>query len=266
MRRSRITLVSAVLLALAPSGEPAARAATLPDPSVTGTVLFNLGGRQDLAAFGSIELTDARFGSVHADVSGTPSPSIVASAHIGPNAVTQSLYGRGTGALTYYFEIEGPSGSVPVSIDVAGAATGVATAGASFAVESRWSLYASIALTTVLAGDDIASGQQSGSFDQGFDHTVSLMLATNHTYPVLLVADAQAAATDAGSDSLADAFVDPIFSFGPGVDPLAYSFHFSDGIGNTTVPEPAALSLLGTGCMALGVVGRRRGHRKGMRS
>ena len=247
---------AAVLLS---SGTPA-RAITLSDPSVTGTVLFNLGGRQDTTALGTLAMADPAFGSVAVTLSGTPSPSIVANADIGPNALA-SIYGRGVGGITYYFAIEGPAGSVPVLIDVAGAAIGNASAGASFAVESRWTLFDGIALANTLAGDDVASTQLTGTFDQGFARTVSLTLLTNHVYPVLMLADAQAAATDAGSQSVAHAFVDPVFSFGPGVDPSLYSFTFSNGIGNVAAPEPGLLALSIAGLLSVGVL-RRRGGQK----
>ena len=239
----------------------AVEATVLPDSSVTGTVLFNLDGRRDSAEFGSIALDDARSGSVGFTASGTPFPSLVANAYIGPNNLIPSIFGRGAGVLTYYFEIVGPSGTVPVLIDVGGVATGLATPGASFAVESQWALFDSISLTTVLAGDDIRSGQLTGSFGQSFNRTVSLTLSANRVYPVFMKADAGAAATDVGSNAIADAFVDPIFSFGPGVDPLAYSFNFSNGIGNShaaAVPEPVTFALLSVGLLSLAVLRRRR--------
>jgi hypothetical protein len=231
----------------------AAEASQLPDYQVTGDALFNLSppDRLSLSRFGSIPLADARFGSVSFAASGTPSPSLVAGAEIGPST-TPIIFGRRAGFLTYFFEILGPSGAVPVLIDVAGGATAFASPGASFAVESRWDLLDSGAS---LAGDDIRSGQLSGNFNESFDRTVILTLATNHVYSVFMLADAGAAATLLGSHATANAFVDPVFSLAPGVDPLAYSFDFSEGIGNSSlVPEPGTLVLLIAGVLFLGLL------------
>ena len=253
----RIWLCALTCAALLLSAETPATAGTVQDASVTATVLFNLGGRDDLASFGSIALTDDRFGHVGASVSGDPFAAIVANAQIGPNNLIPSLYGRGVGTLTYYFRIDGPAGSVPVLIDVAGAATALASPGASFVVQSRWNLYDSVALTAELAGDEIDSTQITGSFGQSFDRTVSLTLLTNHVYPVFMLADAEAAATAEGSSAAANAFVDPFFYFGPGVDPSLYAFSFSAGVGNAAAPEPGRLLLVGTPLLALGLSRRR---------
>jgi hypothetical protein len=71
-----------------------------------------------------------------------------------------------------------------------------------------------------------------------------------------------AAATDVGSHAAADAFVDPIFSFGPGVDPSLYSFNFSLGIGNSAavagLPEPGTLALFSVSLLFLIFVRRYR--------
>jgi len=189
---------------------------------------------------------------------GTPAPSLEANAAIGPSA-TPSIFGRAAGFLNYGVEVVGPAGPVPVLIDVAGAATASAPSGASFAVESRWDL---LDFGSSLAGDDIRSGQLSGSFSKNFDHTVSLTLMANHVYTVFMLADAAAAATLEGSRATARAFIDPIFSLGPGVDPQSYTFVLSEGIGNArptaVVPEPGTLTLLSASVLALGVLRRRR--------
>jgi hypothetical protein len=167
--------------------------------------------------------------------------------------------------MMYSFEILGPADSVPVLIDDAGAASAEATPGGSFAVASLWQLFDSAALSAVLASDEIRSGQLSGSFSQTFARTVDLTLLTNHIYPIFLLADAAAAATDAGSHTTASAFVDPRLSFGSGVDPFAFSFVFSAGIGNGlppdpggTVPEPGTAALLSAAIFSLGWLRKRR--------
>jgi hypothetical protein len=235
---------------------PAVEASSVPAYHFTGDVFFNFSPPDRLSPndFGSFALMDGRFGSVSLSAFGTPSPSIVANADIGTGLVA-IIFGRGDGILTYSFEIMGPSGTVPVLIDVAGAISGSATPGASFAVESRWDLFD---LGHVrLAGDDIRSGQLSGDFNQNFSHSVSLSLAANQVYSVSILADASSAATDLGSHATANAFIDPIFSIGPGVNPLSYSFSFSDGIGNAAsagVPEPGTLVLLSSALLSLGVL------------
>ena len=209
------SLLTAAVVVLA---VPAADASPLPAYNVTGDAFFNLSppNRIFLTDFGTASLDDARFGSVSATALGTPSPSLVASSNIGPNTLA-SIFGRADALLTYAFEIVGPSGAVPVLVDVAGAASASSTSGASFAVESRWDLFDAALVS--LAGDDIRSGQLSGTFSQSFSHTVSLSLVANQVYSVFMLADAAAAATDQGSHAIAGAFVDPVFSFGPGVDP-----------------------------------------------
>ena len=223
---------------------------------------FSPPDRQSSNLFGSISLSDSRFGFVSFTSSGTPSPSLVASANIGPNSTIPSIFGRAAGVLSYVFEILGPTGSVPALIDAAGLASAAAGPGASFAVASIWTLFDSTSLSNVLAGDEIRSGQLTGSFNQSFNHTVGLTLTTNHIFAVFMLADAAAAATDVGSHAAADALVDPIFSFGLGVDPSLYSFNFSPGIGNSPavagVPGPSTLAIYSVGLLFLVFARRRR--------
>src|SRR5215471_4756028 len=79
--------------------------------------------------FGTISLVEASFGSVSLRASGTSSPSLIADANIGPN-LFPSISGRASWLLDYALKIVGPTGSVPVLIDVAGGASGVANTGA----------------------------------------------------------------------------------------------------------------------------------------
>ena len=81
--RSVLTIV-ALLRSL-----PAAEASQLPAYHVLGDALFNLSppDRLFLNDFGTVSLADARFGSVSATALGTPSPSIVARADLGPSNI-----------------------------------------------------------------------------------------------------------------------------------------------------------------------------------
>jgi hypothetical protein len=254
---ARFSVAAALLLGLS-----ATSIAALPSRNVNGGVFFNLSPpappAQNLTDFRSLALSDPSFGVLSLSVSGTPAPVITAAAELGPSSIGV-IFGRSTAIVTYALEILGPAGAVPVLIDVAGAGVASAGAGASFVVQSSWDLLDGLAS---LAGDHIASGQLSGSFSQSFDHTVALTLATNHTYSVFMLADAEAAATAVGSHSQANAFIDPQFSFGLGVDADLYGFHFSDGIGNVSaVPEPGALALMLAGLASIAGFARARRHR-----
>ena len=257
-RKSRLLHLTGVLITVVLFFAFPAAADVLPTYHLVGDIFFNLGPRLFPNDFGTTSLVEAQFGSVSLTASGTPSPLLIADANIGPN-LTPSISGRASFILDYALEIVGPLGSVPVLIDIEGGASGVASAGASFAVQASWDLLDG---GSSLAGDHISSGQLTGGFGQGFSRTVSLTLATNRLYDVNMLADAFSAATLDGSRADAHAFVDPVFSFGPGVDPLVYSFDFSPGIGNSpvnaAVPEPGALGLLSTGLLCLGLVRRRR--------
>ena len=75
-----------------------------------------------------------------------------------------------------------------------------------------------------------------------------MTLAANHVYSVFMLADVSVAATIAQSQATGNAFVDPIFSFGPEVDPQVYSLSFSNGIGNSAVvSEPDVVMVLSAG-------------------
>jgi hypothetical protein len=230
----------------------AASAQPLPPASAERSALFNLGARVDLAGFGTLPLSDPRFGAIFVGVAGDPALS--ASSDIGPNT-TASVFGRGSALLSYQLMVVGPQGQVPVLLDVRGSAAGSATVGASIAVESFWSIFFDV--NNPLAGDDVRSGQIfGGGFEQSFGRTVELTLVANLPYTISMLADAQAAATDTGSRASASAFVDPVVSLGAGVDPALYSLAFSAGILNTApVPEPASALALLLGLLLLG--GRR---------
>ena len=250
-------LKSVLSIALLQFSFHVAEAAPLPAYSVIGDLFFNFSPPNRLSPndFGSFALSDPRFGSVSLNSVGTPAPSVAARADIGPNTIP-SIFGRASEIVEYALQIIGPTGLVPVRIDVTGAASGFATSGASFAVESRWDLLDG---GSPLVGDDIRSGQLTGSFNDSFSRTVDILLTANHVYSVFMLADAAGAATLEGSRATVNAFIDPIFSFGLGVDTQVFSFIFSEGIGNSrAVPEPGTLALLLGGLLTCGLLVRPR--------
>jgi hypothetical protein len=235
-----------------------ADASSLPIARVLGATVFtNPGTKVETVTFGTIGLSDVVWGIADLTIAGQPFPSIDAHAKSGPAPAAQTV-ARAVGSLEYTFEISGPTSQIPVLVTIAGAATGLAGIGASFAVESSWSL---AGVAGILASDSIVSGQMTGSFSDSFARTFSLLLSTNQLYTIAMRADANAGFT-AGTSSTASAFIDPLFALGPGVNPLDYTLNFSSGIGNTPaavdpVPEPATGALL-LGGLGAALVRRRR--------
>ncbi|MFT3820081.1 MAG: hypothetical protein QM750_21125 [Rubrivivax sp.] len=238
---------AAPLLALLPS---AAAATALPGTTVLGTVSYNRGDRIDPVTFGHFEVSAAPFGGGELDIQGQPFAAVQASGALATDAATALLFVRSVGHLTFHFAIDGPpSSAVPVLIDVQGFATGLAGAGASFAVLSEWVLTKVSPGGELLATDLVQTDQMTGSFSQGFSRTVSLLLDTQSVYQVFMRADIGVAASDTNSAAQATAFIDPVFRFGNGVDTGQYRFVLGAGIGNQApepvpVPEPQTALLM----------------------
>ena len=114
------TALEAVARALACAGLltglSGADAATLPPYHVLGEAFFNLSPpappRASLGDLGSIALVDASFGALSTGAVGQPSPSVSATAVLGPSAIG-SIFGRADTTLGYSVEVIGPDGAVP---------------------------------------------------------------------------------------------------------------------------------------------------------
>jgi len=234
---------------------------------LNGTLFFNLIPRVDFDLFGDYSLFQpgqtANFDSLmHFTAFGRP-PFLGALVDAAPFA-----FGRATATLTYELEILGPNGSVPVLIDVSGrvfAHLGADLSGTALA-QSNWA-FEDVSLGPVFS-DALDSGVQHDDFSQSFSHTVFVTVTANHIYGVTMFVDLEIGGGNLGANGTA--IIDPVFSFAPGVDP-AYSFHFSDGIGNSSlpaIPEPSSVVLLSAGAITIGLLrrARRRVRRSGSRS
>ena len=253
-----------------------AKAGPLPPPPppplapllLNGTLFFNLIPRVDFDLFGNYFLFQpgqtANFDSRMAfRAVGTPAPFLGGQISAAPFG-----FGRATATLTYELEILGPNGSVPVLIDVSGrvfAHLGADLSGTALA-QSNWA-FEDVSLGPVFS-DALDSGVQHDDFSQSFSHTVFATVTANHIYGVTMFVDLEIGGGNGGANGTA--IIDPVFSFAPGVDP-AYSFQFSDGIGNSSlpaIPEPSSVVLLSAGAITIGLLrrARRRVGRSGSRS
>jgi hypothetical protein len=227
-------------------------AAPLAPAAVSGRVSLNFipPFPVDVDGFGHFAVHDPG-GSAQFDVEGLPRSSLYGEVSVNPG-----FTGRAVGRLTFEVQILGPGGQVPVLVAATGRAIGASNTVdpfAGFNVTAQWALEdVTLGLQPVFS-ESIESGPMRGSFNESFGHSVPLTLTANHIYRVTMGADAFAAAVS-GPTAFASAFIDPVFSFGPDVD-RAYSFAFSEGIGNAPVPEPGAWLLLIAGLLALRTFG-----------
>jgi hypothetical protein len=225
---------------------------------LNGSLLLNLIPRVDFVDFGNYSLFQPEPGPFEGDsrmffrALGTPAPVLAGEIDAG-----EFQFGRAVATLTYELEVLGPPGSIPILIDVSGAVSGHVDPGdplATLLLQSNWGIE-DLVLGPVFS-DAIDSGVQHEEFARNFSHTVFVAVTANHIHRVTMFIDVEAGGGKFGANATAS--IDPVFSFAPGVDP-AYSFQFSDGIGNSpnpAVPEPSSIVLLSTGAIAIGLLRR----------
>jgi hypothetical protein len=161
-------------------------------------------------------------------------------------AAAPYLFGHSGGLLNYEMEVLGPTGPVPV-LALASAAVITEPEGDKVTpvmfVKAAWGIEDKTAGLAQIFYEGLEFGNVTNEILNSFSHAVFLTLSANHVYRITLYADAAVSSSD--RPSFAQAMIDPVFSFAPGTDP-AYSFIFSDGIGNSAAdaPEPASLGLI----------------------
>ena len=266
-RRLCSGLIGVCLLLLFAIGH--AKAGPLPPPPppplapllLNGTLFFNLIPRVDFDLFGNYFLFQPEPGPFEGDsrmlfrALGTPAPVLAGQIDAG-----KFQFGRAVATLTYELEILGPPGNVPIPIliDVSGrvfAHVGLDRSATALA-QSNWA-FEDVSLGPVFS-DALDSGVQHDDFSQNFSHTVFVTVIANHIHRVTMSVDLEIGGGNSGANGTA--IIDPVFSFAPGVDP-AYSFQFSDGIGNSSlpaIPEPSSIVLLSAGAITIGLLRRAR--------
>jgi len=234
-------------------GGQSAKAMTLPPLTTSG-----FSGCCSLGAFG--------VGGITVVVTGTPEPSVFVS-FADPGGY------NGGGALenlSYYFELVGPSASVPIDLtyNVDFTATGgLGPAGGSYANVQINSDCINVP-TDCAAYNSIAGS--SAPFATDLSGVLKSTVQSNEPNFVLL--NAAVGEGEPSPPTTITALVDPTISIDPSfaaTDPnylRDYSIAFSDGIGNGAVPEPATwtMMLFGVGLVGAGLRTSRRKYIKAL--
>lgn len=236
MKKVLLLAVCCAALGLGIQPSAATSVVDVPNWSISGNLSINsfLGHYvgQPITGLGRTSQTaDTFFGpaTATADIGLSPAPS-VALTTVGKGAVALA-------ALTYFFEVVGPSGTVPINVNAKGYTTPGAGGADYFAVQ-----------TTVNPGFTFpvvatpTSGAWTVSGEYGF--------SANVVYRVLLQVEAEG-----GGYS----YIDPTFAIDPAYS-NDYVLKFSAGVVNG-VPEPSTWAMMLVGFVGLGTMGwhaRRR--------
>jgi hypothetical protein len=173
-----------------------------------------------------------------------------------PLNVTTFGFGRVLGRLRYEAMSLGPDGTVPISVFAHGVVKGNVEddppSPGSYSLRASWSITG----PSVSFAEGLVPPMGSGNFFDRFDHVVGFNMIANRAYTVELFADIGIAnGVTNGARGGGYAYIDPVFSFDPGVGP-EYSFVFSEGVGNapiSSVPEPSTFALLAAGLLTVSV-------------
>jgi hypothetical protein len=224
----------AVLCAFVVCGFSAAARADLPDATVvsTGEVLIvydSSAGQDDIQPvdtsswnFSPTLSTPLRGeGTITATYFLTPAPSIKATVSLTVQGDVDFMLATSHAYMTYYFQIDGPDGTVPVQVHATGMADGdPMNSGLEFEVDP---VILDLGLT--ISDDGVYSFE------------------TNTLYGVILAANIHTEIDGFSGSPVTvtrTAFIDP--SFNLLTDDPAYSIEFSPGIGNSLPPRPNSRS------------------------
>jgi hypothetical protein len=251
--------------ALGAGGPRAAWAAIVPTEVPTPAKIFaelalNVPPKLEVVTFGEHQLFGSG-GRLRVDSALFPSPYLMAAAV----EVPENLSGRVAASLEYQVVIVGPDpgARVPVDVSVSGEIKGnvlsAPLGSGTFSLKATWSLASADGTLFVEGGVDEVAG--SANYFDSFHDVQSIFMTVNQRHTVRLVADTfVATGTTNGASGGGYSFVDPVFSFGPGVGP-EYSFLFSEGVGNLPVPEPHAFLLMAAGLLTMGWFSRLGANR-----
>ncbi len=171
--------------------------------------------------------------SVSASYSLSPSPNLFATGTASGDANAQAFLD-----YQYFIGLTGPSGTVPLTVNTAGSATGAA-----FAFVGIYNFATSANVYSAFA--------QDGSFNRSDVISITEGVVYEVAVEVQVFANKFPSAPLSGTAS-----VDPYFQF-----PVGYDLIISSGVGNapvSTTPLPAALPLFAGGLGALGLLSWRR--------
>jgi hypothetical protein len=201
-------------------------------------------------------------------ISSQPAPTMSATGTVTSVPVNGALTAVNLDATySYYFQILGPDGFVPIGVQATGQASVDEIAVGAYSnnlATARLSLTAvstNSAVFTRSADLNAYGSSYAGPTNVSFTENGTYNLVSNQLYMVSLytfISTGMSGLIGGGTETLS-AFVDPIFTI---LDTRGlYSFEFSEGVGNavaTQVPVPAGLPLFAAAVAALGWVARRR--------